>query len=71
MVFLGGAALAHSLGAATVGFVLALVLGGTAAFVAATGICLPSMLFTILWGAERAAAPRLFGTKAPAPVVER
>ena len=39
--------------------VLALVLGGTAAFVAATGICVPSLIFTALWGAHRAAAPSL------------
>jgi len=31
-----------------------IVLGVTAAFVAATGRCVPSMLFTMPWGAERA-----------------
>lgn len=58
-VFLGSAAVAYALGAATVGLVLALVLGGTAAFVAATGVCVPSMLFTLMWGVERATAPSL------------
>lgn len=44
VIFLGGSAAAYALGAATVGLVLALVLGGTAAFVAATGICVPSIV---------------------------
>ncbi|HWH33109.1 MAG TPA: DUF4395 family protein [Egibacteraceae bacterium] len=61
VAFLGGAALAFASGATTLGVVLSLMLGCTAAFVAVTGICLPSMLFTVLWGAERAAAPHLFG----------
>jgi hypothetical protein len=39
--------------------VLALALGGTAAFVAAIGICVPSIVFTALWGSHRAAAPSL------------
>jgi hypothetical protein len=39
--------------------VLALVLGGTAAFVAGIGICVPSIVFTALWGSRRAAAPSL------------
>jgi hypothetical protein len=57
--FLGGAAVAYAVGATTLGLVLALVLAGTAAFVAITGICLPSMIFTVVWGAERACAPSL------------
>jgi hypothetical protein len=59
VIFLGGSAAAYALGAATVGLVLALVLGGTAAFVTATGICVPSLAFTALWGSHRASAPSL------------
>ena len=59
VAFLGGAAVAYAVGATTLGLVLALVLAGTAAFVAVTGICLPSMIFTLLWGVERACAPSL------------
>jgi len=57
--FLGGAAIAFALGATTLGLVLALVLGGTAAFVAVTGICVPSLIFTTIWGTDRATAPTL------------
>lgn len=56
---LGGAAIAFSVGASTLGLVLALIMAGTATFVATTAICVPSMLFTVLWGAQRAAAPSL------------
>jgi hypothetical protein len=59
VAFLGGAAVAYVLGASTLGAVLAIVLGGTATFVAVTGICVPSILFTLLWGAQRAQAPSL------------
>lgn len=59
VAFLGGAAIAYELGATTLGFVLAVVLGGTATFVATTGICVPSMLFTAVWGVDRACAPTL------------
>lgn len=59
VVFLGGAAVAYAVGASTLGLVLALVLGCTAAFVAITGICIPSLLFTLLWGTERGAEPSL------------
>jgi hypothetical protein len=61
VIFLGGAAAAYALGATTLGLVLALTLAGTASFVAITGICLPSMIFTVLWGSERGACPRLVG----------
>ena len=60
VVFLGGAAIAYASGATAVGLVLALVLGATATFVAVTGICVPSMVFTAVWGAERASTPGLF-----------
>jgi hypothetical protein len=59
VVFLSGSAAAFALGTLMLGLVLGLVLGGTAAFVAATGICVPSLVFTALWGAHRAAAPSL------------
>jgi hypothetical protein len=62
VVFLGGAAVAYAAGAAPLGLVLALVLASTAAFVAITGMCVPSMIFTILWGSERACAPNLLST---------
>ena len=64
--FLGGSALAYATGAATLGLVLALILGATATFVAATGICVPSMLFTVLWGTERACARGLLPSRPPA-----
>jgi hypothetical protein len=62
-VFLGGSAIAYAAGASSLGLVLAIVLGATAAFVAVTGICVPSMLFTMLWGADRACARHLVTTK--------
>ena len=71
VVFLGGAAVAYAAGAATVGLVLALVLGVTATFVATTGICVPSMLFTVLWGTERACASGLVSNRAPAETAAR
>jgi len=56
---LGGAAVAFAAGAPTVGLALALPLGVLAGFVAVTGICVPSMLFTAFFGAERGACPSL------------
>jgi hypothetical protein len=54
LVFLGGSAIAYASGASTLGLGLGLFLGSVAAFGAITGWCEPSMLFTVLWGAERA-----------------
>lgn len=54
-----GAVVAFELGAPGVGLVLSLSLGGLASFVALSGICVPSMLFTMLFGAERATRPSL------------
>lgn len=71
VTFLGGAALAYATGAATLGLVLALVLGLTATFVATTGICLPSLLFTALWGTERACASSLVRPREPASAAAR
>ena len=65
--FLGSATIAYALGASTVGLVLALVLGTIAAFVAVTGICVPSILFTLLWGAERGSAASLVAAARCAP----
>jgi hypothetical protein len=68
VVFLGGSAAAYALGAPTLGLVLALVLGATAAFVAATGICVPSLVLTAVWGPHRAAAPTLMAAaRTPRP----
>jgi hypothetical protein len=59
VVFLGGSALAYAVGASTLGLVLALVFGGVAGFVAATGICVPSIVFVTFWGTTSGAAPTL------------
>ena len=58
-VLLGGAAIAYGVGSPTAGLFLAIVLAATATFVAITGVCIPSMIFTIAWGSERGAALRL------------
>ena len=71
VVFLGGAALAYAAGAVTLGLVLALILGATATFVATTGICVPSMLFTVLWGTERACSAGLVSSRAPVETAAR
>jgi hypothetical protein len=71
VVFLGGAALAYAAGATTLGLVLALILGATATFVATTGICVPSMLFTVLWGTERACSAGLVSSRSPAETAAR
>ena len=60
VIFLGVAAIAFASGATVAGLALALVLGATATFVAVTGICVPSIVFTAVWGVERASAPGLF-----------
>jgi hypothetical protein len=58
-LFLGGATVAGMAGAPTLALVLALVLASVALFVASTGICVPSVIFTALWGARRGQAPTL------------
>jgi hypothetical protein len=60
-VFLGGSAAGYALGADAVGAVLAAVLGITAVFVAVTGICVPSIIYTVVWGIERASGRHLVG----------
>ena len=59
VVFLGGATVALWAGNIVLGSALAGTLGVLAGFVALTGICVPSLVFTVLWGAERAQAPSL------------
>jgi hypothetical protein len=59
--FLGAAAIATALGYTTVSTVLLISLGSLALFVATTGICVPSMMFTLMFGAQQATAPRLIG----------
>jgi hypothetical protein len=56
---LGTAALLLALGHTTAGAALAIVFGLLALFVAATGICVPSVVFTLAWGAERGTSPSL------------
>lgn len=58
-VFLGASLAAFALGAPTVGRIVAAMMGSVAAFVAVSGICVPSIIFTLLWGSHRAAAPSL------------
>jgi hypothetical protein len=53
IAFLGGAAVAFGLGAVTVGVILAGTMGATGIFVAISGICVPSMMFTLVLGADR------------------
>ena len=52
--FLSGASLAFLSGATSLGRGLALALAVVASFVAATNLCVPSVLFTLLFGSERA-----------------
>ena len=66
-VHLIGATVAFELGATTLGLVLSLSLGGLATFVALSGICVPSMLYTLFFGAERATGSTLLGSR-PAAV---
>ena len=56
---LGAAALLMALGYTTAGSVLAVGFGLLALFVATTGICVPSVVFTLAWGAQRGTAPSL------------
>ena len=57
--FLGGAAIAYGTGASAVGATLALSFGLLAIFVAATNICVPSIILSLLRGPERTKMPRL------------
>ncbi len=57
--FLGGAAIAWSVGLGTLATVLLVTLGSLATFVAITGLCVPSMMFVLLFGADRSTRCRL------------
>jgi len=54
------AAVALTLGAPAVATVSLVVLGVLALFVGTTGICVPSVLYTVLFGAERGTRARIF-----------
>ena len=58
-IMLGGSAILLLAGATTVGTVVAIAFGLTALFVATTGICVPSVMFTLIWGAQKGTAPTL------------
>lgn len=60
-LFLAGAAIGGALGYDTLATVLLAALGSLALFVAATGICVPSMMSTLMFGSERSTRRRLFG----------
>ena len=63
-VFLAGAAVAWIIGFDTLATVLLVSLGSLALFVAATKICVPSMMFTLAFGVDRATACRLISLDA-------
>ncbi len=54
VLILGTAAVAFLAGATTLAMVLSISFGLLALFVAVTGVCVPSIVFTLLWGSERA-----------------
>lgn len=58
-LFLGGSAVAFALGADVLGRGLAGTFAVVGGFVAVTNVCVPSMIFTTLFGAERAQADKL------------
>ncbi len=70
-LFLGGAAVAYTAGAPVFGAVLGLSLGVLAVFVAATNVCVPSIILTLLRGSNQtkllALFPALFGTACGIP----
>ena len=70
-IFLGGATFAYTVGAPVVGAVLGLSLGVLAVFVAATNICVPSIILTLFRGSNQtkllALFPALFGPACEIP----
>lgn len=60
-LFLAGAAIGGALGYDTLATVLLAALGSLALFVAATGICVPSIMSTLMFGSERGTRRRLIG----------
>ncbi len=59
-IFLGSAALAFAADMVVAGRFLAGSMGLVAGFVAVTTICIPSLIFTLVWGSQRATSRRLF-----------
>ena len=70
-IFLGGATLAYATGHTAIGATLGLSLGLLAVFVAATNICVPSIMFTLMRGSgrtqQKAFFPALFGRSCAVP----
>ena len=60
-LFLGGALVANAVSATTVATILLVALGSLALFVAATAICVPSIVFTLLFGSERGTRRQIIG----------
>lgn len=60
-LFLGGALVANAAGATTAATILLVALGSLALFVAATAICVPSMVFALLFGSQRGTRRQLIG----------
>jgi hypothetical protein len=60
-LFLAAAAIAAPLGYGTVAVVSLAALGSLALFVAATGICVPSIMSTLVFGSDRGTRPALIG----------
>ena len=58
-LMLGASGAAFLAGQPTVARGLAVAMGSVAAFVAMTNVCVPSMVFTLIWGSDRATAPSL------------
>jgi hypothetical protein len=58
-LFLGASSVSIALGAEVLGRSLAGAFAAVAGFVAVTNVCVPSMVFTTLWGTERAKADKL------------
>ena len=59
-IHLAVAAVADAAGASATATVSLVVLGTLALFVGASGICVPSLLYTVVFGAERGTRARLF-----------
>jgi len=57
--FFGVAAISFGLGNTTLGTVMAIQMGVVATFVAASKVCVPSMIFTLIWGRDRASKSNL------------
>jgi len=58
-LMLGACGIAFFVDQPTLARVLAIAMGCVAAFVALTNLCVPSIIFTLLWGSDLATAPSL------------